>query len=110
MEDKRMTGTIKWHLVEDEGNPENWGDYIVTTEKGTVRSVKWGYRWDAEKRENYRTWKVNKGVKVLAWAELPEPCQACPIEVIKARKEYELAKKNFEKALEKYNATSKEKI
>lgn len=108
MEDKKMIGTIAWHLVDDEGDPEHYGDYIVTTETGNVRPAKWGSRWNADEERFYDAWKVANGVNILAWAKLPEPCEACPIEVIKARKEYEVAKKNLEKALAKYNAISKE--
>ena len=104
MEDKKMTGTIQWHLIEAEGNPEKCGDYIVTTDTGNVRPAKWGYRWDKGKKSFYDVWKVQKGVNILAWAEMPEPCEACPIEIIAARKEYERAKANLEKAMEKYES------
>lgn len=103
MEDKRNISTILWHLVEDEGNPESIGDYIVTTETGTVKSAKWWLDWAGEKQCSMYRWKLQKGVKVLAWAEMPEPCEACPIEVIAARKEFETAKKKYEEALKKYN-------
>lgn len=108
MEEKKLTATIEWHLVKREGNPQRRGGYIVTTEKGTVMHLRLGDRYNQEKGQFETVWKTQKGVNVLAWAELPDPCEACPIEVIKARKEYEAAKRHYEKALEKFSAVSKE--
>lgn len=105
MEDKRMISTIVWHLVEDKGNPEGIGDYIITTDTGAVKSAKWWTDYDRVKKTCVNRWKTQKGVKVIAWAKMPEPCEACPIELIKARKEYERAKEKFEKAKEKYLST-----
>jgi len=103
MEDKKMASTIQWHLVKDEGNPPKCGDYIVTTEAGTVKAAKWWNDYVTAEKRFIDRWKVNKGVVVLAWAEMPAPCEACPIEVIAARKDYERAKAQYEKALKKYN-------
>ena len=105
MGEKKLTGSILWHLVEEEGEPGR-GQYLVTTEKGMVLPAKYenclmkaehgGHEW-------VWRWKLPNGVNVLAWAELPEPCEACPIEIIKARKQYERAKADYEKALAKLN-------
>lgn len=107
MNEKKLTVELTWHLVEDEGNPQGYGQFIVTTETGSVLPAKYDNCLMEVPGRNEHVWewrwKLNKGVKVLAWAEMPEPCEACPIEVIKARKELERAKVSYEKALAEFN-------